>query len=203
MATIAIDMDGTIADFTTKSFEKVKELYGIKLTKDDAYKPKTAELVWERMTDQQKNKYENKNEIYGEICSAGFFLSLKPFDGAIEGVKHLAEDGHEIVFLTKPLNWDRSAPEKAKWLKKHFPDLDYTIIMVDSVKAKHLIDVDVLVDDDSRVLEGVELAVPICIAQPWNEKDRDKYVIVAESFANAVEMIRKVCKGTDSWEEMK
>lgn len=201
MADIAIDMDGTIVDFTTSSFEKVEELYGIKITKEDACKPKTAELVWERMTDEQRSKYKHKNELYGEICNKGFFLNLPPFDGAIEAVKKLAAKGHNIFFLTKPLNWDRSAPEKAEWLKKYFSDIEYKIIMVESMECKHLINTDIIIDDDPRALEGV-IGIPICIAQPWNEKERDKFSIVVDNFVEAAKEVKYIVSRLNAWKEL-
>ena len=169
---IGLDMDGTIVDFTTASFKKVEELYGIKMTKEDAYKPKTAQLVWERMTNDQRAKYKDHRELYGEICADGFFLDLQPFPGAIEAVKKIADAGWEIVFITKVLNWERSAPEKALWLKKWLPDVDYHTIMVDSVHAKKAVNVHMVVDDDPRVLAKWAYPVRVMMRQPWNEKSR-------------------------------
>lgn len=195
---IAVDMDGTVVDFSTKSFEKVEELYGIKMTKADAYKPKTAQLVWERMTPEQKSKYTDCRELYGEICGKGFFESLEPFPGAVEAVKELAKE-HEIFFLTKVLNWDRSAPEKAVWLKKYFGDIKYTTIMVDSVSAKHIVDVDIVIDDDARVLQGVQ-AIGICIAQPWNKEDRKNFPIVVKDVREAAMVVKSLQGTSDNWD---
>lgn len=171
MAIIGIDMDGTIADFTTLSFKNVEKTFGIKMTREDAYKPNTAELVWDRMTKKQKANYADKREIYKDVCPAGFFYEIKPLKGAVRAVNKIAKMGNEIIFITKPLDWKNSAPEKVEWLKKYFPDLKYRIIMVDDMHLKELIDVDVLIDDDPRALQQT-LSVPMCIAQPWNENSR-------------------------------
>lgn len=191
MAVLAIDMDGTIVNFASESFRRAEELYGIKMTKKDAYKPKTAELLWERMTNEQKSKFTDHREIYEEICGDGFFECLEPFPKAIEAIKELYAEGHEIIFLTKVLNWNRSAKEKAVWLKKYFSDIKYTTMMVDSIKAKHLVNADYIIDDDIRVLQGA-IAKPICIAQPWNEDYRKGLpILVAKEFIYAAEMIKK------------
>jgi len=196
---IGVDMDGTVVDFTTSSFEKVEQLYGIKMTKADATKPKTAQLVWERMTPEQKSKYNDHRELYAEICDDGFFYNLKPFPGAVEAVKKIAAAGHQIVWITKVLNWDRSAQEKDRWLKKYFPDMEYYKIMVDSVHAKQLVNVDVIIDDDPRVLADIDGPLPIMIKQPWNEKTRGVYQFEIDELDEAVAIISKLQEYEDWW----
>jgi 5'(3')-deoxyribonucleotidase len=199
---LGIDMDGTIANFTEESFHRVKELYGITMTvEEDAYMPKTSQLVWEKLSPEQQAKYKDHRELYREICVPGFFLGLKPFPGAVEAVRELAAEGHKIFFVTKPLNWDRSAPEKIEWLKKYFPDMEYSIIMVNSTKAKGILDLDVMVDDDLRVLDNISLAARICIAQPWNERGRNRMDLVAADMAEAADIIRDYYTDIVSWWE--
>ena len=195
-------MDGTIVNFTTASFEKVNKLYGIKMTPEDARIPKTAQLVWERMSEEQRSKYSDHRELYGEICDKGFFANLKPFTGAVEGVKEIAEMGWEIIFLTKILNWDRSASEKATWLNKYFPDMDYKIIMVDSVHSKHLIDADVFVDDDPRVLDGVK-GLSFCMSRPWNLDKQEMFYHVVYNMQDVIKLLEEVGEKLDWWESNK
>jgi len=195
---IAIDLDGTIANFSNASFKRVEELYGIKMTKADAYKPETAQLVWERMTPAQKSKYTDHRELYAEICEEGFFENLEPLPGAIKAVKELAKE-HEIFFLTKVLNWDRSAPEKAVWLKRYFSTIEYATIMVDSVRAKHIVDVDIVIDDDARVLKGIG-GIAICIAQPWNQLERKGFLLIANDMSEAVKIIQGIQLQMLSWD---
>lgn len=186
-------MDGTIADFTKSSFRRVKELYNISMTREDAYKPKTAQLVWERMSEEQRSKYGDHRELYGEICNKGFFYKLSPFPGAIDAVKRMYNEGIEIVFLTKVLNWDRSADEKAKWLKKYFSDISYLTIMVDSVHSKAVIDGDVIIDDDYRVLSHITMPIRIMIKQPWNIGKRN-FEYIASDIVNAAEIALELKK---------
>jgi 5'(3')-deoxyribonucleotidase len=200
MAVIAIDMDGTIADFASLSFKKVEELYGIKMTKADAYKPKTAELVWDRMSNEQRIKYKDKREIYGEVCSKGFFEEMSPFEGAVEAVKELAANGHQIIFLTKVLNWDRSAAEKAIWLKKYFSDVKYITMMVDSIQAKHIVNADIVIDDDVKVLEGI-IGIPICMKQPWNEEHSNRFFCSVDNMKEAVVEIEKMIPTIEYWKD--
>lgn len=198
---VIIDMDGTIADFTTASFAKVEELYGIKMTKADAYKPKTAQLVWERMTDEQRAKYNDHRELYGEICDVGFFYNIKPFEGAIEQVRRLAEAGAEICFVTKVLNWDRCPPEKDAWLKKYFPEMKYYLLMVDSVHSKQCVEADFIVDDDPRVLADIDGPIPVMMKQPWNEKTRGIYPFEVNTMKEAVDIILEYKETLRWWDQ--
>jgi 5'(3')-deoxyribonucleotidase len=189
---IGVDMDGTVVDFTTASFERVEELYGIHLTHEDALIPKTAELVWERMTPEQQSPYKNNRELYDDICDDGFFFRLPAFPGAIDAVKKLANAGHEIVWITKVLNWHRTAPEKDRWLKKYFSDIEYDKIMVDSTRAKRFADVDIMVDDDPHVLEVLDGPIPIMIRQPWNANIRGKYIYEVDTMVEAADIILSI-----------
>ena len=202
---IAVDMDGTIVDFTTEFKTKIETTFGVECNAGYI----DAKWVYDNLTDEQKAQYSDHREIYEDLCGAGFFLNLKPFPGAIEAVSELFDEGHEIYFLTKPLNWDRSAPEKALWLKKYFPGRKYRIIMVDSAKSKHIIDVDVIVDDDKRVLCGDSMAMKICIAQPWNQEFRDgmstydEMIVVAADMTEATDIILgSMAPACDEWNRM-
>lgn len=195
---LGIDMDGTTVDFTTASFEKVKKLYGITLTLEDAKVPKTSLLVWERMTEKQRSQYPNAEAMYEDICDDGFFFDLEPLPGAISAVKNLAEAGHEIVWITKVLNWHRSANEKDLWLKKYFGDIKYEKIMVDSVHAKRLIKVDVIIDDDAFVLRDIKESIPIMIRQPWNITSRGIYTYEVDNMHEAATIVSKLSE-EDRW----
>jgi 5'(3')-deoxyribonucleotidase len=197
---IAVDMDGTIADFTSAFRNKIRELYGLEC--DDGYID--AKSVYESLTADQRKKYKTHYEIYGDLCSPGFFSDLEPLHGAVEAVQELYDEEHEIYFLTKVLNWDRSAPEKALWLQHYFPGEKPKIIMVNNTKAKHLVNVDVIVDDDKRVLCGDTMAMKICIAQPWNKEFRESGthdgMIVAQDMVEAKDIIiNSLAPSYDEW----
>jgi 5'(3')-deoxyribonucleotidase len=198
---VIVDMDGTIADFTTTSFKKVEELYGIKMTKDDAYKPKTAQLVWERMTPEQQAKYTDHRELYDEICDKGFFEDIPPFPGAIKQVQRLADAGAEICFVTKVLNWDRCPPEKDVWLKRYFPNMKYYLFMVDSVHSKQCVEADFIIDDDPRVLADIDGPIPIMMKQPWNEKTRGVYPFEVDNMEEAANIVLEYKETLRWWDE--
>jgi 5'(3')-deoxyribonucleotidase len=54
----------------------------------------------------------------------GFFLSLKPIEGALTGVRALIRLGYDVHILTQPLAESaHSYQEKVQWIGLHFPEL--------------------------------------------------------------------------------
>lgn len=195
--TIAVDMDGTITDFVTPFTEKINDLFklDIKVTKHI-----NITELHSQLSKRHQELYINPHEIYHDVCCSGFFRDLKPYDGAIEAVNKLFDEGYKITFLTKALNWYRSAPEKAEWLHKHFPNKEYNVMMTDSTSSKHMVGVDIIVDDDPRVLDGVYLSHAICIAQPWNEKERANYSHVINSIKELPRTVDYLKETYYNWE---
>ena len=180
-------MDGTIDDFTNPAIKKVKELFRVDIKAEELTDAGIAKHVWRKLSNGVKQCWGTSWNLYSAICSEGFFLDLPPLPGAIDAVKKIAEEGIEIVFCTKVLHW-RQASEKAEWLKKYFNDIEYMLVVVDKHEAKKLVDADIIIDDDPRVLDVVELPIRILIKQPWNKDHQDKYVNIAENITEAAEI---------------
>ena len=188
---IGIDMDGVIARFTMRAIENCKKVFGLEVIYDEIRIPQFANMIWDQLTVEQQANYPTKGHLYNDLCPPGFFEELEPFPGAIQAVKDLYSAGHKIIFLTKPLEWKYSAPEKIAWLKYFFSDIEYRVIMVSDMTCKHLVGVDVLVDDDPRALIKLPPYHGICISQPWNKEFREKSYngIVAEDFRAAAQFL--------------
>ena len=78
----------------------------------------------------------------------GFFLDLKPLEGAIEGMKTL-QTKYSVYILTRPsIKNTNCYTEKAEWVKKYLGEemLEKMIICSD----KSLVKGDSLIDDDNR-----------------------------------------------------
>ena len=78
----------------------------------------------------------------------GFFLDLKPLEGAIEGMKTL-QTKYSVYILTRPsIKNTNCYTEKAEWVKKYLGEemLEKMIICSD----KSLVKGDYLIDDDNR-----------------------------------------------------
>jgi len=176
---ICIDMDGVLTDFVTDALKEVKKKFDIDIKYEDVYGCKMGALIYANMTQETKDKYSifEERDVYRYMCPKGFFRKLKGLPGAVAAVKKLIKAGHHVIFLTKPLEWKYSASDKDKWLDKKFNtkgDRPYSLIMIDKIEDKKLIDADVFVDDDIRVLSSVPLNAALCIEQPWNKEFREK-----------------------------
>jgi 5'(3')-deoxyribonucleotidase len=175
---IAIDMDGTIANWTNAAINKAKQLFNIVINKEDIKNCKFADIVKEMYLINTNKELEiDDDEIYNLICTDNFYLDLNPIEEAINAVKQIKADGHSIVFLTKPTDWYRSSDQKFKWLQKYFSDIEYDVVMVSSMEGKHIANVHVIVDDDPRALANHPTAIPVCVAQPWNKEFRESGTI--------------------------
>lgn len=202
---LCIDMDGVIANFTERAIMMTDRVYKLKLTCDDLRETRIGNLIRNRLLDRTYNEQvgftgivanlhsmvDEEKEIYKKICPKGFFASLSPYPNAIEAVKSLDNAGHEIIFLTKPLEWKHSSSEKIEWLNEYFNDIRYSVIMVSDMSSKHMIQCDCLIDDDPRALVKLPPYHGICIARPWNKEFREKSYegIVANSMAEAAEWL--------------
>lgn len=190
---ICIDMDGVIAKFTDSAFVMAKEVFDLELTIEDMVHSKIGNIIWNKLPISKRLQLSNEREIYKYLCPEGFFESLEIYDGAVKAIKMLSDFGHNITFLTKPLEWRYSSNEKIKWLNKYFGNIDYSVIMVSDMQAKHIIDADLIIDDDPRVLEGIEEKRAICIARKWNEEYRVKQYngVTVENIYEAAQFIIK------------
>jgi 5'(3')-deoxyribonucleotidase len=168
---IGVDMDGCIVDFTNPAIKNANDEFGTDITYEDCTVPYLARLLRDRYPDKVNEVlFPTDADLYKIICPPKFFEKLKPIGNAIEVVKSWMAMGHRIVFITKPLEWKYSAWEKTKWLSKHFGEGTYNLIMVDGLPTKKLVNVDVLVDDDPRILGEDLNCLSICIRQPWNKQ---------------------------------
>lgn len=188
---IGIDMDGVVADFIKLANKQCKARFDIDIKYEEITSSHYSEIIWDKLSEEQKKDFEDSHFCYKLICEPNFFYELEPYKGAIEGVKRLEKFGAEIIFITKPLGWINSPIEKALWLKKYFSDIKYSVMMVSNMDNKFMIDVDVLIDDDPRALMKCQPYHSICIAHPWNKEYREKSYsgIVSDSLASAVDWL--------------
>jgi len=106
---------------------------------------------------------EFDKEVWSSI-GTGWCRSLKPYPGAVTGVRLLREAG-DVFFVTKPLEscptW---ASERAKSLAEHFGATGDEIV---STAAKHTVAGDILVDDHKKNLDAWAKHFPFGIPIRW------------------------------------
>ncbi|RZJ68653.1 MAG: 5'(3')-deoxyribonucleotidase [Flavobacterium sp.] len=135
--TIAIDMDGVIADVEAHSLSLYERHSGISLSKqsiigkngDDVF----PDGLWRHFAFQ-----------------AGFFRDLPVIEGAVEALRKLSED-FEIYIVSAATEFPLSLPEKQAWLGEHFPFITwYNIVFCGD---KSIINTDYMIDDMCKNLD--------------------------------------------------
>lgn len=190
---LGIDMDGVLADFTGSALRRIKDRWGVEIKYEDILEPSVGLYTYDLLNESEKARFKNPKDIYREVSPPGFFEQLTPYDGVIDTFKKLNEQ-HDIVVITKPIEWEHCPGEKYRWL---YNCLGYkpNVIMVNSMDIKGLIDVDIMIDDDPRVIKNLTTAVPIVIERPWN-KEFLKFEAVrsVKSFNDVIEVIEQIKK---------
>lgn len=191
---IGIDLDGTIADFSSLAIENANKIFGLELKYDDMLDMKFATQVRKEIGPLFE-QYSDDESVYNAVCDKDFFYRIKPYPNAIEAVRQLAQE-HQIIFITKPLEYEHSPNSKFKWLEKYFGDIEYTIIFVQDTADKRLVAVDILIDDDPRALRDCKLSTPICVSQPWNREFREKEFAgyIVSDFAAVIDIINYIAE---------
>lgn len=130
-----IDMDGVLADFDARL---VAEL-------EDAGYPNVDEWV----THRPYFEFGPVDDILVRTVmkQPGFFRSLAPVVHAIEALREMVAEGHEVFLVTSPLsNSDHCIPEKIEWVKRHLGE-DWLRRLV-ITKDKTIVRGDLLVEDN-------------------------------------------------------
>lgn len=108
---LLFDLDNTLADFDGE-FDRRWRQFGV-----------GDPVPVERRTNHNYRvdyPQEHWHLIDALMEQKGFFLSLQPLPGALEAVRELAAEGHEIKICTTPvLNYAHCLTEKAAWIDQH------------------------------------------------------------------------------------
>lgn len=107
---IAIDMDGVLADIEAHFIMWYERDFGEKFNKKDLL-GKTEEKAFPR-----------KGMIKKFASTENFFKTVPVMDGAIEAVKVLQEN-YKIHIVSAAMEFPQSLVEKRSWLNGHFPSI--------------------------------------------------------------------------------
>lgn len=135
--TIAIDMDGVLADVEAYALELYEKHSGILLTKNDIVGKEEAEML----PDGLFNKF---------VFEKGFFRNAPVMEGAIEAVKILSEE-FDVYIVSAAMEFPQSLPEKREWLSEHFPFVSWQNIVFCGDKS--IIKTDYMIDDHRKNLD--------------------------------------------------
>ena len=180
---ILIDADGVLEDLTQKWVIYLNEKYGTSVRYEDV-------TEW----DMTKNFPSlTREQVYGAELDDELYERLKPYDGAVQYVKKLMDDGHTVyVVTTSPYQILKVKTEKV--LLKYFPFLTWKNVIVTS--DKKLIKGDILIDDGIHNLLGGDY-LKILMSAPYNRDfDAGKNgMIRVHNWKEIYEIISALCGG--------
>lgn len=141
--TILIDMDNTLADFDLE--------FGKRWA---AARPNNSlEVITNRKHfELEQNFSDELQSLAIEIMSQpGLFKAFEPMKGAVEAVKEMKDEGHNLFFCTAPLpfQYETCVAEKYGWVRQHFGEEFLSKIIV--TRDKTLVRGTVLIDDKPKV----------------------------------------------------
>lgn len=150
---ILLDMDEVLVDFMGPSLYYYNEEYGTDFQLEEIG-------TWALPGDQKK--WEKIWRI------PGFFSSLPPIDGAIEGVKGLVDRGHDVLVASSPVVWE-ACKGKYQWFHMHLR-VPGILHMEDLMlgRDKGWLKGDLIVDDGLHNLQCSEV-LGVAFDRPWNE----------------------------------
>lgn len=152
--TILIDADDVLEDLTKKWILYINEKYGTSVRYEDV-------TEW----DMTKNYPTlTREQVYGAELEEELYDRLEPNPGAVETVKRLMDEGHEIYIVTStPCRVIRAKFEKV--ILRYFPYLTWKNVIITS--NKQMIRGDVLIDDGVHNLLGGDYK-KILVTAPYN-----------------------------------
>ncbi|MBW1655225.1 5' nucleotidase, NT5C type [Flavobacterium quisquiliarum] len=142
--TIAIDMDGVLADFESQLLEHYNTAYGTSLTKESI----------QGLSEDEA--FKDRDLLVKVLNKDNFFRSLPVMPDAIESVRELQKN-FEIFIVSAATEFPVSLAEKVAWLAEHFPFIKWENIVL--CGSKRIIKTDYLIDDHCKNLD-------YCIGKP-------------------------------------
>jgi 5'-nucleotidase len=135
---IAIDMDGVLADTETQFINWYERDYGVKISPLDI------------LGRDENDIFPDKDAARKFAFSPGFFRTLPVMAGAVEAVKTLMET-YEVYIASAAMEFPLSLPEKLEWLHEYFPFIDWRHIIFCGDKS--VINTDYMIDDHIKNLD--------------------------------------------------
>ena len=135
---IAIDMDGVIADTVAQFIVWYEKDFSVRITKQ-AFEG-VPEI--EGLPDRTVRKY---------VLSPGFFRTVPVMEGAKEAVLELMKN-FDVYIVSAAMEFPQSLFEKYEWLQEHFPFIKWNNIIFCGDKS--IIGTDYIIDDHVRNLDG-------------------------------------------------
>lgn len=135
---IAIDMDGVMADIEQYLVDWYNKETGSSITKEEIQGKEDHEL------------FPDKELLIKILNTKGFFRNIPVMEGAVETVKGLMEN-YNVYVVSAAMEFPLSLFEKREWLAEHFPFISWKNIIFCGDKS--IIDTDYMIDDHCKNLD--------------------------------------------------
>lgn len=182
--TILVDFDDVMNNFCEVWIDELNNLYGTNVKLEDV-------TDWDIKPLFPK---VSKNQLYMPLYWDEFWRKVKPKVGAVEGLKTLVDQGHDVVVVTAAAP-ETIAPKTRNVLFKYFPFLTNDNLIVTS--RKDLIRGDVIIDDAPHNLESSHCCVKILVSAPHNKEVNARYCgyIRVSDWDQICSVVARVYKG--------
>ncbi|QNL48623.1 5'(3')-deoxyribonucleotidase [Olivibacter sp. SDN3] len=134
---IAIDMDGVLADTETQYLNFYQQIYGESLSR-------------EIFTNVPEGDALPNGAVMEFLFTPGFFRSLPVMDSAVAAVRKLQQK-YDIYIVSAAMEFPLSLYEKKEWLTEYFPFIHWQHIIFCGDKS--IIDTDYMIDDYCKNLD--------------------------------------------------
>lgn len=142
--TIAVDMDGVLADIETQLIEHYNQANGTTLSKESI----------QGLAEEEA--FSDRALLRAVLNTDNFFRTLPVMPDAVESVRRL-QDNFEIFIVSAATEFPVSLAEKIAWLGEHFPFIKWENIIL--CGSKRIINTDYMIDDHCKNLDH-------CIGKP-------------------------------------
>lgn len=159
--TICIDMDDTIEDLLPTWIEWLSNQYHFPANKNEM-------KSWDILS---MFPFLDGEQIYSPLFDQNFWKLVQPKEDAIEYIKKLIDDGHDIYICTAS-HYGSVQHKFVEVLEKYFPFIDYKHIIV--AYHKQMIKCDIMIDDGYHNLIGgdyLKLLFDASYNRSFNEKE--------------------------------
>lgn len=156
---IAVDMDGVLADTETHFIQYYEAESGEKVDRN------TLRGV------PESQAFKDKTAVQRYVHTAGFFRTLPLIPGSVSAVKKLMEH-FDLYIVSAAMEFPLSLYEKKLWLEEYFPFISWRNIVFCGVKS--IIKTDYLIDDHLKNLDNFS-GVPLMFTASHNVNSNQHY----------------------------
>lgn len=163
---VLVDMDSTVVDFD-----------GAFLDRWVAARPASAQADVQRVRARQHYELErnfdeaDRGAVISAIATPGLYAAMKPYPGALAGLRALVAAGYDVRLVTAPHPTCAAtcAAEKFGWVQQYLgPDWVSRLILA---RDKTHIRGDILIDDKPAVVGSARpVWQHVLFSQPWNAR---------------------------------